>query len=134
VAIASAVAVAAAAAAVGFGLWANSLHHSLSSKEAALAVLGNPHARSVPLTGAKGQLVVAPTGDAVLAVDLPQLPKGKTYEAWVADQTVRSAGVFDGRTTKLGVAVRPGAQVMVSVERSGGVDAPTTKPIVTARA
>jgi anti-sigma factor RsiW len=134
VSVAAAVAVAASAAAVAFGVWAASLHRSLSHERETVSVLSDTRARHIPLRGARGQLVVAPSGAAVLAVDLPKLPKGKTYEAWVADPDVRPAGVFSGSTTKLRVRVRPGAQVLVSVERAGGTDAPTTTPIVSARA
>jgi len=134
VSIAAATAVAACAAAVAFGVWAASLHRSLSHQRSTVSVLTDPNARHVPLRGAPGQLVVTPSGDAVLNVELPKLPKGKTYEAWVADPSVQAAGVFTGRTTKLRVRVPRGAQVLVSVERSGGVDAPTTTPIVSARA
>ena len=134
VSIAAAAAVAASAAAVALGVWAASLHRSLSHERSTVSVLTDPRSRHVPLRGAAGQLVVAPSGDAVLSVRLPQLPEGKTYEAWVADPRVRRAGVFSGRTMKLRVPVRRGAQVMVSIERSGGSDAPTTTPIVSARA
>jgi anti-sigma factor RsiW len=134
VSIAAAMAVAACAAAVALGVWAASLHRSLSHERSTVSVLTDPNARHVPLRGAPGQLVVAPSGDAVLSVELPKPPEGKTYEAWVADPDVRPAGVFTGRTTKLRVRVPRGAQVMVSIERSGGVDAPTTTPIVSARA
>ncbi len=134
VSLVAAAAVAASAAAVAFGVWAASLDKSLSHERATISVLTDPASRHVALTGAPGQLVVAPSGEAVLSVDLPKLPKGKTYEAWVADPTVRRAGVFAGRTTRLHVRVARGAQVMVSVERAGGVDAPTTQPIVSARA
>jgi anti-sigma-K factor RskA len=134
VSVAAAIAVAASAAAVALGVWAASLHRSLSHERETVSVLSDTRARHVPLRGARGQLVVTPSGEAVLTVDLPKLPKGKTYEAWVADPNVRPAGVFSGRTTKLRVRVRPGAQVLVSVERAGGTDAPTTTPIVSARA
>jgi len=134
VSVAAAVAVAASAAAVAFGVWAASLHRSLSHERATVSVLSDTRARHIPLRGARGQLVVAPSGAAVLAVDLPKLPKGKTYEMWVADPDVRPAGVFSGGTTKLRLPVRRGAQVLVSVERAGGTDAPTTTPIVSARA
>jgi anti-sigma-K factor RskA len=134
VSIAAAVAVAASAAAVAFGVWAASLDNSLSRERATASILGDPRARHVPLKGAVGQLVVAPTGEAVLSVELPRLPKDKTYEAWVADPSVRPAGVFSGTTTRLRIPVRRGAQVLVSVERAGGTDAPTTTPIVSARA
>jgi anti-sigma factor RsiW len=134
VSVAAAVAVAASAAAVALGVWAASLHRSLSHEHTTVSVLSDPRARHIQLRGARGQLVVAPSGQAVLAVDLPKLPKGKTYEAWVADPDVRRAGIFSGRTTTLRVPVRRGAQVLVSVERAGGTDAPTTTPIVSARA
>jgi anti-sigma-K factor RskA len=134
VSVAAAVAVAASAAAVALGVWAASLHRSLTHERSTVSVLTDPRARHVRLRGAAGQLVVAPSGDAVLSVALPQLPKGKTYEAWVADPSVHAAGVFSGGTTRLRVRVQHGAQVMVSVEHAGGVDAPTTTPIVSARA
>jgi hypothetical protein len=84
--------------------------------------------------GARGELVVAPSGTAVLAVRLPPPPSGKTYEAWIADPNVRRAGQFDGRAFTLPRRVVRGAQVMVTIEKSGGVDAPTTKPLLIARA
>jgi anti-sigma-K factor RskA len=134
VSIAAAITVAATAAAVAFGVWGASLDKSLSRERATIVILTDPAARHVPVKGAPGELVVTPTGEAVLSVALPKPPKGKTYEAWVADPSIRPAGVFSGGTTKLRVRVRRGAQVMVSVERAGGVGAPTTTPIVSARA
>jgi anti-sigma factor RsiW len=132
--VAAVIAVAATAAAVGFGIWAATLHHSLAHERTAVRVLGDPSSRRVALSGANGQLVVAPTGDAVLAVRLPALPNGKTYEAWIADGSVRRAGQFSGGTFALAHRVAPGARVMVTVETSGGVDAPTSQPILIARA
>jgi len=119
VSIAAAVAVAASAAAVGFGIWAASLHHSLAQDRAALNILADPN---------------APSGAAVLAVQLPSPPKGKTYEAWVADTTVHRAGQFSGKTIELQANVAPGARVLVTLEQAGGVDAPTSKPLLSARA
>jgi anti-sigma factor RsiW len=133
ISIAAALAVAATAAAVAVGVWAASLHHSLAQERAANRVLGDPTARHVALQGAPGQLVVDRAGHAVLSVQLPPAPSGKAYEAWVADPQVRRAGLLSGRSTRLDVRVHPGARVMVSVERAGGVDAPTTKPIVVAQ-
>ena len=133
VSVAAAMAVAASAAAVALGVWAASLHTSLAHERETVGVLTDTRARHVPLRGARGELVVAPSGAAVLTVDLPKLPKGKTYEAWVADPSVRPAGIFSGRTTKLRVRVQRGAQVLLSVERAGGSNAPTTTPIVSAR-
>ncbi|HET7128692.1 MAG TPA: anti-sigma factor [Gaiellaceae bacterium] len=132
--VATAAAVAATAAAVAVGVWATSLHHSLARERAAVRVLANPDARHVPVQGAKGELVVAPSGTAVLAVRLPKPPSGKTYEAWIASPEVHRAGQFDGRAFTLPRRVERGAQVLVTLERSGGVDAPTTKPLLVARA
>ena len=134
VSLAATVAVAATAAAVAFGVWGASLDKSLSRERATIGILADPAARHVPLHGAPGELVIAPTGEAVLSVGLPKPPDGKTYEAWVADSSVHPAGVFSGGTTKLRVRVRSGARVLVTVERAGGVDAPTTAPIVSVRA
>jgi anti-sigma-K factor RskA len=135
VSVTAALAVAASAAAVGLGLWAASLHHSLAGDRSALRVLGDPRARHIPLTGVRGALVVAPSGEAALAADLPALPSGKVYEAWVVDaNAVRRAGTFTGDRTTLTTHVPSGATVKVTVERSGGVDAPTSQPLLSARA
>lgn len=131
--VATAVAVAATAAAVGLGIWAASLHHSLAREQTAVRVLGDPSSRHIPIAG-KGELVVAPSGTAVLALHLPPPPHGKTYEAWVANPLVHRAGEFDGRVTTLPIRIAHGAQVMVTLERSGGVDRPTSKPLLAVRA
>lgn len=126
--VAAAVAVAATAAAIVLGVWAASLHHSLSHDRQALQVIGDPASRHYDVAG-RGQLVVAPSGLGVLALHMPAPPKGKTYEAWVADPSVHRAGQFDGRTTTLPIRLTHGAQVMVTIERAGGVDRPTSKPL-----
>jgi anti-sigma factor RsiW len=133
VSVAATLAVAATAAAVAFGIWAASLHSSLTHERAAVRVLGDPSARRVPVSGAPGRLVVAQSGAAVLAVSLPAPPKGKTYEAWIANGAVHRAGEFDGGTLTLTERVTRGARVLVTLERSGGVDAPTTQPLLSAR-
>ena len=127
-------AVAASAAAVGFGIWAATLHHSLAQERSATSVLRDPLSRHVTLQGKPGELVVAPSGDAVLTVSLPSPPKGSTYEAWVATPAVRPAGVFSGGLVKPSRRVSHGALVMVTLERSGGVSAPTQQPLLRARA
>ena len=129
-----AVAVAASAAAVGLGIWAATLNHSLTQERSATSVLRDPLSRHIAVQGKTGQLVVSPSGDAVLSVSLPTPPKGSTYEAWVATPTVQPAGVFDGGLVKLSRRVPPGALVMVTLERSGGVGAPTQQPLLRARA
>ncbi len=91
-AVAAALAVAASVAAVGFGVWAASLHNSLSSSRDAVRVLGDPASRHLPVGGSRGELVVAPSGQAVLAVRLPKLPSGKTYEAWIAGPVGEARG------------------------------------------
>jgi anti-sigma factor RsiW len=132
--VAATLAVAATAAAVGVGIWAATLHHSLSQERSATKVLRDPSARRIDVPGTPGQLVVAPSGDAVLSVSLPRPPKGKTYEAWVANPAVHPAGLFAGGLVKLTLPVQHGAQVMVTLERSGGVDAPTQQPLLRVRA
>jgi hypothetical protein len=134
VAITAAVAIAACAAAVVLGFWAASLHHSLARDRTALNILGDPNAQRVAVSGAPGQLVVSSSGAAVLAVRLPPPPHGKTYEAWVVDPAVHRAGQFSGKTFALQHRVAPGAQVLVTLENAGGVDAPTSKPLLSARA
>jgi anti-sigma-K factor RskA len=130
---AAAVAVAATAAAVGIGIWAASLNGSLSKDRSALRVFADPTARHIPLSGVTGTLVVTRGGVAALAANLPSPPSGKQYEAWVIDSATHRAGVFSGRTTTLTTRVHAGATVKVTLERAGGVDAPTTTPLLSAR-
>jgi anti-sigma factor RsiW len=132
--VAAVVAVAATAAAVAFGVWAATLHHSLSQERAVTDVLRDPNSRHISLNGRPGELVVAPSGDAVLTVRLPTPPPGRTYEAWVASPKIQPAGVFTGGVVKLDRRVPRGAQVMVTLERKGGTDAPTQQPLLIARA
>ena len=132
--VAAVIAVAATAAAVAFGVWAATLHHSLAQERAATSILRDPQARRIALNGRPGELVVAPSGDAVLTLQLPKPPKGHTYEAWVASPDARPAGVFSGGLVKLTRRVPRGAQVMVTLERSGGTSSPTQQPIIRTRA
>jgi anti-sigma factor RsiW len=120
------VAAAAAIAIVAYGVW-DVVHHS--STTSAQRVLTDPNARHYPVSGGRGQLVVAASGEAAFSLKLPKPPAGKTYEAWVANPSVHRAGTFDGSVEKLPLRVRHGAKVMVTLERAGGVDAPTTKPL-----
>jgi len=81
-------------------------------------------------------LVVHGTNASLDVSGLPAPPQGKTYEAWVipAGGRPQAAGTFGGRTITLLRPVPHGATVAVTVERAGGVQAPTTTPIVTAQA
>ncbi len=140
--IASAVAAVAAVAAIALGAWAVSLHGRLgdandqvAAERSSLAILSDPAAHAVSLAKGHGQLVVAPDGRAVLVVaDLATAPSGKTYEVWVIEGTTPTrAGLFHGGTRSVVPVegtVGKGAVVAVTLERAGGVDAPTTTPRV----
>ena len=137
----------AAVVALALGIWGAGLSSDLDETRAALereqaaaAVLADPDARSVALqpgaTG-DGRLVVGPDGEAVLVVDgLGPAPAGKTYELWVSahGEDPVPAGLFpgsDGREVALvDGTVDTGEVVLVTIEPAGGVDAPTTEPIL----
>jgi anti-sigma factor RsiW len=124
----------AAAAAVVLAIWVSSLRHSLDRERAAVSVLSDPASRRVPLRGAQGSLVVSPSGRAALVVRLPKPPAGRRYEAWVMDPQPHRAGLFSGKAIQLERTVHAGDTVAVTLERSDGVDAPTSKPLLTAAA
>jgi anti-sigma-K factor RskA len=136
----SGLAAVAAALAIGLGIWATSLSNDLDSTRRAMGVLGDPSARSVELSGATGRLVVAPEGEAALVVrGLAPAPSGRTYEIWVIQgKQPRRAGLFgggdEGNIVVLDRKVPADAVVAVTVERDGGVEAPTGKPLFTAQA
>jgi Anti-sigma-K factor rskA/Putative zinc-finger len=133
----------AAVVALAVGIWASDLSSQLDESRAALerqraaaAVLADPGARSVALETGSGRLVVNGDGRAVLVLDdLGPAPTGKTYELWIVagDSPVR-AGLFPGAGGReiVGVdgTVLDGNVVAVTVESAGGVEAPTTTPIV----
>ncbi len=134
--IAAAAAVAACAIA-GLAVWTASLHNYLGKRDRLLAVLANPGAKHVALNGARGTLVVAPDGRAAVVASLAHAPSGKTYELWVIHGGApEPAGLYPGGGASVLVARRvdPGATVAVTLERAGGVDAPTSKPLLTATA
>lgn len=74
-------------------------------------------------------------GNGTLTVSgLPAAPSGKTYEAWVisASGAAKPAGLFAGgapTTVHLAATVPQHGIVAVTVERAGGADKPTTKPV-----
>jgi anti-sigma-K factor RskA len=141
--ILGAVAAVAAVVAIAFGAWAASTSSDLDAARAALererevaAVLADPTARSVALEAGEGRLVIADDGRAVLVLDeFEQAPEGMTYEVWVAAEGPPArAGLFEGGGARDLVPVEEpvsdGSRVLVTVEESGGVDAPTSDPIV----
>jgi anti-sigma-K factor RskA len=84
-------------------------------------------------------VALARNGDAVLVVDaLAAAPHGMTYEAWVIPPGGKPerAGLFDGgdgmTMVKLKMPVPHGATVAATLEHDGGVDAPTTQPLLSA--
>jgi anti-sigma-K factor RskA len=140
-----ALAAAAACAALGLGIWAASLSRSLEREQQAneefaraAAILSDPTARRVPLSGDHGTLVVRNTGQAALVMRaLPRAPSGKTYEAWVIEGgRPRPAGLFDGgsgpQAVVLDEPVPEGAQVAATIEEAGGVEAPRGEPVFSA--
>jgi anti-sigma factor RsiW len=139
---AAAIAAVAACAAVGLGLWAASLSGRLDRRNEALAekgrvaaIVADPAARRLEIPGGHGTLVVTPAGEGALVLaGLRPAPAGRTYEAWVArGQQPEAAGTFDGGNVvlaRLERLVPRGATVLVTVEKRGGVAAPTTKPFI----
>jgi anti-sigma factor RsiW len=136
----AAAAAVAACVAVGLGIWAASLSSKLDRRDAELArehrvaaILASPDARTISF--ARGTLVIAKNGEAGLVMhNLDAAPQGKTYEAWIsAGGTPKPAGTFDGGdvvAVPLEGSLKPGASVLVTEERSGGVDTPTQKPFL----
>ena len=140
----AAVAAVAACAAIGLGIWAATLSRSLDRERSAkeqqagvVSILSDPAARRFALSGSHGTLVVSRTGaGALLVSNLRPAPSGKTYEAWVIQgKTPQRAGTFgEAKPFKLTRPVPQGAVVAVTLERRGGVNAPTTKPLTAAQA
>ena len=117
----------AAALAIGVGVYAATRP---ASSDPLASVLAQPGAKLVPM-GDRGALAVAPDGTAAIALTVPHAPAGKTYEAWVIrDGAAQRAGLFSGATVlRIDRPVKPGSVVAVTLERAGGVDAPTSKPL-----
>ena len=133
----------AAVVALGIGLWAadvssqlDEAREALERERATVGILADPSVRSVSLQAGVGRLFVSSEGKAALVLaGLGPAPAGKTYEIWIIEGgTPAPAGLFPGRdgTEVVGVdgAVGDGDVVAVTVEQAGGVDAPTTPPIV----
>ena len=131
----AAAAAVAAAVAIGLGVWTA----TRPSEGSALAkVLGQPGAKLVPM-GDSGAVAVAPNGEAAIALRVPQAPSGKTYEAWVIrNGKAAPAGLFRGSNGTSDIEVKRsvprGSVVAVTIERSGGVNVPTQKPLAATRA
>ena len=110
---------AAASAALAIGLWQGLSGGGSSSRVAA----------SVSIDRGIAQLAVS---------GLPSAPSGKAYEVWVipAGKAPRPAGLFTagGKVrVRLTRPVPGGSTVAVTLERAGGVKAPTTPILVSTR-
>jgi anti-sigma-K factor RskA len=129
-----AVAAVAAAAAVALAIWAVSLSRSLDRERSAAP-------RAVPVASASGRagsLVVARNREAVLVLSgIRHAPRGKTYEVWVIRAgKATPAGLFAGGAQVAVPVTRPvpeGATLAVTLERAGGVAAPTKRPFLSAQ-
>lgn len=135
----AAAAAVAACAAIALGIWAASLHGKLDRQERLAAVLGDPSAQRSALADDRGTLVVSTNGEAVLVLKgLGSAPRGKTYEAWVSrGGSPQPAGTFEGgpkhSLVLLGRRVPQAAKVLVTVEKDGGSDVPTSQPFLSVR-
>jgi hypothetical protein len=128
----------AAVAAIAIGIWAihlsSSLDHqkSISKNQKTLIDILSDCAKTPTTGSSNGAVCVAPTEKAVLIADsLPAASPDKTYEAWViAGKRVQPAGLFRGGAGRkyvlLTKPVRAPAKVAVTLEKRGGVSAPTT--------
>jgi anti-sigma-K factor RskA len=137
-------AIAGIAAAIVFALVAVSQHDSASSarddQQALVSILSSPDARVVPLEPSAGGepsgRVIVSQGRAALVSSLEPAPTGHTYQAWGlpdggGDPVPLPTFDRDGAVLILD-DVGDYAQVAVTVEPSGGSQAPTTKPFAVA--
>lgn len=136
----------AAAIALAVGLWGAGVSSDLDEARSALererataAVLADPGARTVALQAGDGRLVVAPDGKAVVVLaGLDPAPAGRTYQLWIVPGgdigAATSGGLLTGEdavdVALVNGAVSDGDLVAVTLEKEGGVAAPTTDPIV----
>ena len=116
--VTAAAAAVAACAAVGLGVWGATRSTKTEAVSAVVVVGADRHA-TMTVSG------------------LTRAPQGKTYEAWIIPRGghARPAGLFAGGGTAvvhLHGTVPSGAVVAATVERDGGVNAPTTPPVLSA--
>lgn len=136
----AALAVACGVVAIALGAWAlvadtrsSSEPASAATDDRSLAVLTDRGAERYPLRGSLGRitLVVAPRGDAVLALDgLGDAPPGSAYAAWVVragSAVPLPAGTFDARERAVPLTRRvpPGSRVGVTLERTRAPERPS---------
>jgi anti-sigma-K factor RskA len=106
-----------------------------------ISLASKPTTARIPLQGSAGRiiLVVGARGYGVLVLDgFKRAPNGKTYQAWVIKPNVEaptSAAIFSGRevVVPLTTPVPQGAVVAITIEKAGGVPAPTQTPKILAK-
>lgn len=114
---------------------------NVSAAEQVLSLLSKPSTQRLPIANSGGRVILAVgvTGRGVLVLDgLGLVPAGKAYQAWVIKPKAKapaSAAVFSGAEAivPLSVAVKPGSVVAITIERAGGVKAPTQSPRLVAQ-
>jgi Anti-sigma-K factor rskA len=105
-----------------------------------ISLLAKPSTERVPVASSGGRIILAvgSEGRAVLVLrGLGAAPADRAYQAWVTQPGAKapaSAAVFSGEETfvRLAIPLRPGAVVSITVERKGGVAAPTRTPSLVA--
>ena len=137
-------ALAGVAAAIVFALIAVSQHNSASSardrQEALVAILSGADARVVPLASSSGGQasgrVIVSQGSAALISSLAAAPAGRTYEAWGFPSGGGAPVPLPTFSRKGAVVILNGvggySKVAVTVEPSGGSQAPTSAPLAAA--
>jgi Anti-sigma-K factor rskA len=148
----AALGVVAGLAAIGLGAWATAESvgsdgsgapastAAAQSVKQVVALMSRPTTATLPLekSGGRVLLVVGVGGNGVLVLKrLAPAPAGKSYEAWVGPNlgALESAAVFSGTqpVVPLTAPVQSGAVVAMTLERAGGVGAPTRTPKLVAR-
>jgi anti-sigma-K factor RskA len=139
-AFAGALAGAAIAIVVGLALYSQltDARDSRDAQSALVASLISSGSQVQPLEGAVQGAVVRKGGSGKLVlVDLPEAAAGHTYEAWLigSDKVPVPAGTFSGGkavVVPLDGDAAGSKTVAITVEQSGGSQAPTTKPVASA--
>jgi hypothetical protein len=108
---------------------------ALQNVQQVVSLYTKPTSTMIPIEGSARSiiLVVGAKGYGVLVLNgVQQPPAGKTYEAWVIvpKAAPKPAGLFAGGSgvVELTKRVPKGAIVAITIEKAGGVGAPTQKP------
>ena len=114
---------------------------TVSEAERAISLLSKPSTTRMPVANSGGRIILAigANGRGALILDgLGTPPAGKAYQAWVIKPKAKaplSAALFAGIETivPLSVSVKAGSVVAITIERAGGVPAPTQPPKLVAQ-